>query len=97
MESNTQTPILVCTPRAISFEESPQSNDDNVVRKETELTGSCKTRVSPTEGSQAQAKEHVTSASPGLPEDEDLRTQEGDTFPELDDLRHALSVSTVVV
>lgn len=95
-----QFPFLVCSPHAISFEDSLQA--DTVVDKnggtgternpERQLTGPCKVESSPTEGSQAGTKECDADVvvSPGLPEDEDFRAG-GDDIPKINDLPSDLS------
>ena len=94
----TQSPILVCSPRAIRFEDSVQTRGDVSDSRNTAKVVESRnnTKVSPTEGSQAGPGivEHSDDVivSPGLPKDEDLRAG-NDDFSKLDDLASDSSMS----
>ena len=83
-QSDTQSPILACSPRAIDFEESTlpysKSNDVAARRKKSEVMGSHKAKkVLPIEHSQTEVKEEGSNAativSPELPENENRRAE----------------------
>lgn len=87
-QSNVQSPILTCSPRAIDFEEStlPDNKCNNVVarKKNSEVMESHKAkRVLPTEA--GAREDNTATVSPGLPENENQRA-------ELDDIHQELSV-----
>ena len=93
----TQSSIFTCSPRALNFEDSSQPSNVNDIRNASEPTvnGSCKIKASPTEGTQAHKEEcnnNIVVVSPGLPEDEDLRT-ESNNSSKLDNLHSDLSMS----
>ena len=99
-QSDAQSPILTCSPRAIDFEEStlPDNKSNNVVarKKNSEVMGSHKAKKAlPTEGSQAGANKDntATTLSPGLPEDKNHRAENA----ELDDIHRELSVLQLIV
>ena len=90
-QSDVQSPILTCSPRAINFEEStlPDNKSNNVVarKKNSEVMESHKAKkVLPTEGSQP-GDNTATIVSPGLPENENHRAESA----ELDDIHRELS------
>ena len=95
-ESEGQSHILLCSPRAIESLLLKRNSNDGTARKTSaELMGSRKARkVSLTEGSRAGAKENsvATVVSPGMPESENQR-DESAALPELDDLHRELSMS----
>lgn len=99
-QSDIQSPILVCSPRAIDFEESslPDSrSSDTAARKKDPEFHKAK-KMSHNGGSQTGAKQDNATPvmSPGLPENENQRT-ENKAFPELEDIHLELSMCTKVV
>ena len=96
-QSDIQSPILVCSPCVIDFEESslPYSKSNNATarKKDPELHKAKK--ASHTGGSQAGTKQDNATpvVSPGLPENEKLRT-ENEAFPVLEDIHLELSMCT---
>lgn len=96
-QSDAQSPLLACPPRAIDFEKSslPHCNiNDATVRKKSFVEPHETRNLSPSKGLHAGAVDDSTTVvvSPGLPQNEDLRDK-SDAVTELDDIRLELSMS----
>ena len=91
ISDHVQSPVLACSPRAISFDDCSQPCVMGKPNPEPPSTETCNANELPTLGVQperAKEKDATEMMSPGLPKDEDLRA-EGEL--KLDDLHRDLS------